>query len=433
MRSNLSAIALAALLAAAPVTAADGSGSGRISFFGTWQSSSPAAGESHDFSEVTTAIRFRSGAMETSGIEYAIDLRSSAYPSSEGRDPRTRIFDAWAGGRLYDGRLALRAGQMWLHELGALGSVAGATAEMTFRNAGPSKLRLGLFGGVEPERFDTGFVRDVKKGGAWIAVDAPRNRRHVLGYVLIRDAELTERSVVTTTTFLPLGRTFFLYQTAELDLTGPGGEGGGGLHYFFVNARYTPVPRFELMATGHRGRSIDTRRITEDILEGRPVDARALEGYLFESVGGRVTARLPRGVRLWAGYAQDRNNREDESSGRISAGAWLADVAGTGFDITLSDNRSSRPTGDHDAWYLSVGRGFGSRLYLSADYATSLSVIRVAGSGSTSIETRPRTKRYGMNGVWTPVRAVSFVFSAEQLRDATTTDDRGMLGLTYRF
>jgi hypothetical protein len=186
------------------------------------------------------------------------------------------------------------------------------------------------------------------------------------------------------------------------------------------------------MANVHRGRSIDARTITQELLDGRAVDQKALDGFLFESVGGRVTVTVLRNVRVHAGYASDRHNRDDQSFSRISAGVWASNVAGSGFDVVLSDNRSDRPSGSYDAWYASLGRGFGSKVYMTVDYATSLTVIRVIDNGA-EIEHRPRSKRYGVSGLWNVTRAFSLLATLEQLRDDTSTDDRGTFGIVYRF
>ncbi len=414
-------------------TTAHAQSNGRITFFGSMQRADYGDGTTRDFSEFTAYLTLRSPEAQTDGLEYAFDVRGSAYPSTD-RDSRTNVYDAWAGGRMAGGRLALRAGQMWLHELGSLGSVGGAMVEYRSQSASPAgRLRLGLFGGVEPKHFDTGYVSDVKKGGAWIALDGTGTRRHILGYVLIRNANLTERSVITTTNFIPAGKRFFLYQAAEYDLTGPGGRGKGGLNYIFANARYTPVRPLEVMLNYHHGRSIDARTITDDISNGRPVDQKALNGYLFESIGGRVTVEVVRNVRLHAGYATDKHNRDDKSYGRISAGIWASDIAGSGFDLTLSDNRMDREGGSHDAWYASVGRRIGSKVYVSLDYATSLAIVRIVGDGGAIIEHRPRTRRYGVSSVWHLTRVVSVILNAEELKDETSKDDRVVMGVTYRF
>ena len=406
---------------------------GRLSFFGTFQRAEFDDGTTRDFTDLTTAVTFRSRlAEDRDGFEYAIDVRETAYPSSEGRDSRTRLYDAWAGGRMANGRLALRGGQMWLHEFGALGSIGGVMAEYRTGQTAAGRVRFGVFGGAEPKSFEAGYVPNVKKGGAWLALDGRGLRRHVLGYVTTRNSSLTERSVLTTTNFIPIGKKVFVYQLAEYDLQGPGGEGGGGLNYFFANARYTATPRVEVMANVHRGRSIDARTITQDILDGRAVDQKALHGFLFESAGGRVTVTVRKNVRVHAGYATDRHNREDESFGRISAGIWASNVAGSGFDVTLSDNRSDRPTGSYDAWYASLGRSFGSKVYVTVDYSTSLAIIRVIDNGA-EIEHRPRSKRYGVSGLWNATRVFSIVATLEQLRDDTSTDERGTFGIVYRF
>ena len=111
---------------------------------------------------------------------------------------------------------------------------------------------------------------------------------------------------------------------------------------------------------------------------------------------------------MHAGHAGDRHNREDRSY------------------------RSERPEGSYDAWYASLGRSLGQKVYLTADYATSLAVIRVVDHGAV-IERRPRSKRYGLNGVWNVSRAFSLIATAERLDDDASTDERLLLGLIYRF
>jgi hypothetical protein len=344
------------------------------------------------------------------------------------------LYEAWLGWRNKGGLLTLRAGQMYLTELGGLGSFGGLMAEYKVPGTTPiGKVRFGLFGGLEPKIWELGFAPDVKKGGVWVASDGELNRRDVLGYVLIKNGSITERSVLTTTNFVPVGKDFFLYQAAEYDLTGPGGLADGkGLNYFFANARYTPTSAVELMATYHRGRSIDTRSISDDIKNGRPVPQKSLDGFLYESMGGRIQVEVVKNVRLYAGYYNDRNNYEDVRTGRVNAGLWTTNVFGTGLDFTLSDNRILKTGGGFDAWWASLGRNIGPKLYLSLDYSTSLSTITLTDSGGITVTTRPRTKRVGLSGNWNLDRRFSLFLTAEQLRDDTSKDLRIMLGLNYR-
>ncbi|HEX7829575.1 MAG TPA: hypothetical protein VF787_07955 [Thermoanaerobaculia bacterium] len=408
-------------------------GSGRLSLFGSGQTLKFDDGTSRDFTEFTAAISYRTLLREDDdGFEYSLDARGTEY-SSSARTRRTRLYDAWIGGRMAGGRLTIRGGQMWLHDLGALGSVGGVMTEYSGEPAAIGRVRFGLFAGGEPKSFETGYAPHVRKGGAWVALESGSLRRHVLGYVTTRNSGLTERSALTTTNFVPIGDKFFLYQLAVYDFEGPGGLGdGGGLNYFFANARYTPARTVEFMANVHRGRSIDTRTITEDILNGRAVDQKLLDGFLYESVGGRVTVEVLRNVRVHAGYASDRHNRDDRSFGRISAGVWAANVAGSGVDLTFSDNRSERAEGSYDSWYVSIGRGIGAKVYVTVDYATSLAVIRVIDDG-VAVERHPRSKRYGFHGVWNVSRVISFLATLERLHDDTSNDERGTFGLIYRF
>jgi hypothetical protein len=80
------------------------------------------------------------------------------------------------------------------------------------------------------------YVSGVKKFGGYFALEGSGTQRSVVGYVNVRNHDLTERSVLSFTNYIPVKQSVFVYQAAEVDLSGPGGEGEGGLTYFFVNA-----------------------------------------------------------------------------------------------------------------------------------------------------------------------------------------------------
>lgn len=413
----------------APATAQSALDWGRISVFGQVLRSTAADGATSDYNELNASVSVHTPPRDTDGVEFSIDARGSQYPSVANRDPRLSVYDAWVGGRLAGGHVAVRLGQMYLNDLGALGGVGGAALE-----ARAGKFRFGLFGGLEPKGFDAGYVADVRKGGAYVAFDGARGWRDVLGYVTVRNQGLAERNVLTTTNFIPIGREFFLYQAAEYDLTGPGGVGDGGLAYFFATARWAPVRAFEIQALYQHGRSIDARSITQDQLAGRPIDAKSLDGFLFDSMGGRVTVEVARAVRVWGGYYQDKNNRDDIAQDRWQFGLSAMNVFKSGFDVFVSDNRTIRPgSSTYDAWYFSLGRSLGPRLYVTLDYSTSLSVLQLTDSGGLTVVNRPSSRRYSLSGIWNVSRAFSLLLTAEQLVDDTTTQDRGLLGLTFRF
>jgi hypothetical protein len=427
--------ALALLLFASVRAAAQSTpGWGRVSLFASGSRDTRTdGGSSSSFTEYSGALTIRSGSIEDGGFEYGLDARGAEYPSSSITN-RFSLYEAYVGAKTRGGVLGLRVGQMWLSDLGALGSFAGLLVEVSPRSASKAgRFRLGVFGGLEPNIFESGYAHDVRKGGGYIAFDGPNGRRHVLGYVQIRNGGLTERSVLTTTNFVPIAPIFFLYQAAEYDLSGPGGLGKGGLNYFFANLRVRPIRRVELQGVYHHGRSIDARTITNDELNGRPIDSRALDGLLFESVGGRLTVEVFRTLRIYAGYTHDRTNQGDSPRDRVTAGFYTSNLVGTGIDVTVSDDRIEQTGRRYDAWYASIGRSLGPRVYLSADYATSLSVLRQTGSGGITVETRPRTRRYGFSGIINLTRYFSVLLTGEQVRDDTSRENRGLAGLTFRF
>lgn len=407
----------------------------RVSFYANVATTMGADGSSSSFSELVTNVAAQSVQHAGNGFEYGLDARFGAYPSTDDRDPRTSVYDAFVAQRLMDGRVLVKAGQMWLNDLGGLGSVGGALVEVR-QSADTTRLRwrAGGFGGVEPEIMDVGYVSGVKKFGGYFALEGNGAQRSVVGYINVRNEDLTERSVLSFTNYIPVQQSVFIYQAAEVDLTGPGGEGSGGLTYFFVNARVAPVKRADIQATYHRGRSIDARSITDDLLNGRPVPAKTLDGFLYESVGARLTVEVARGFRLFAGYGQDKNDRDADAMDRLSFGVYTSNLFGTGIDVNVTDYRYQRGSASsYDSWYVSAGRSFGSRLYLSGEYTTSLSVLRHARDDGFVVESRPQTDRFGASANIYLSRTFSLLVVADYTRDEGVKETRLLSGLSVRF
>ena len=408
----------------------------RVSFYANVASTTGADGSSSSFSELVTNVAAQSVQHSGNGFEYGLDARFGAYPSTEDRDPRTSVYDAFVAQRLMDGRVLVKAGQMWLNDLGGLGSVGGALVEVR-QSADTTRLRwrAGGFGGVEPEIMDVGYVSGVKKFGGYFALEGNGAQRSVVGYINVRNEDLTERSVLSFTNYIPVKQSVFVYQAAEVDLTGPGGEGDGGLTYFFVNARVAPAKRADVQLTYHRGRSVDARSITDDLLNGRPVPSKTLDGFLYESIGARVTVEVAKGFRVFGGLraGQERSGRRRDGPRCRSACIRRTSSAraSTSMSPTTVYQRGSESS--YDSWYVSAGRSFGSRLYLSGEYTTSLSVLRYARGDGFLVESRPQTDRFGASANIYLSRTLSLLVVADYTRDEGYKETRLLSGLSVRF
>ncbi len=409
---------------------------GRASFYSNLSSVSVPARPTFGSAELLSTFTYHFTDRVTDGLEYGIDLRHSRFMTS-GREPRLSLYDGYVGARLMDGQLRVRAGHMWLNDLGGLGSLAGGLVEARQSNTSTTvagKWRAGFFGGLEPQLYEVGYEGGVRKLGGYVAIDGTGARRHVMGFVRVRNQSLTERNALIFTNFLPLGKKVFVYQAAEYDVSKPAGQAEGGWSYFFTNARMNPASRLEVQLTASRGRSLDVRGLSEDVLAGRPVAQRSIDGLLYQSLGARVTVEVARGARVYAGYSRDRNNRDDEASGRWLIGGFLSNVANTGLDVAMSDSLFQRPLGSsYHSRYLSVGRMIGRALYLSGDFTTSLSVVRFVRSDGLVVEMRPATSRFGSSAVITLNRAISILTSGEYTLDGDVRDLRLVTGLNYRF
>lgn len=406
---------------------------GRVSFYLTADQRSPKDGESKTGFESATALTFRTPDVDSSGVEAAVDLRHTRYGGID-RLQRVSLFDGYAGARLGSrGQLRMRGGHMWLPDLGTAGALAGGLVEY---RGGPSgadnRLVAGGFAGAEPMGYEAGYAPGVRKYGGYVALESGYLRRHVVGLAKITQGEITQRSMLTVANYIPAGRSFFAYQSLEYDMVGPAdGVARRGLSYFLLNARGS-VSRLELQGNYNRGRSIDARTLSDDVLNGRPLTPAAVDGLRYETIGGRVSVRLPREIEVYGGYARDRNNREDQPTGRVTVGAYATNLFNTGFDVSASNARIDRPTGPYDARYVSVGHSVGRSVYVSGDYSTSLAVVRFLRSDGVTIETRPWTRRLSGQVSATLNRQFSLVGVADFTMDEGLNDLRVMTGLTYR-
>jgi hypothetical protein len=407
---------------------------GRVSFFSN-ASSTATGSDTRTLSELIGTATFESPDGEQVDYEYRLDVRFAGYPNASDRRRRASIYDAYVGLKFRRGTMRARVGQMWLNELGGLGAVAGGLFELGQPQRDKrGRWRAAVFGGLEPKVLEAGYESGVAKVGGFAAYEGVGLRRHVLGLVSVRTGGMTERSVLVANNLLPVGKRLFIYQAAEYDVKSAGVSAPGSLTYFFGNARYTANRFLEVQGSYHRGRSIDSRTIVRDQLDGRAIDPRLLDGLRFESANSRVTVTIIPGLRAYAGYGRDRNNHDESASSRYTYGMFYANVLGSGIDVTASDSRMERPGGtSYNSWYVSLGRSFTPRLYLSGDYGSSLSIFRFVTSSGFLIETRPRTRRFALSGVLNTGVGPSVLVTFERLGDDDSTQTRLMSGVTYRF
>lgn len=428
----------AAILITSPATSYSQSSAarpnGRVSVYVNTAGRNFDDGNRQRDTDISTGVTFESPRTEDNGVEYRVDLRHTRY-SAPGRTDRLSVYDGFAGGRFGgDTQVRVRAGHMWLQDLGTMGSLAGGLIEVgQHRDISEGRFRAGIFSGLEPRVYDTGYASDVRKYGGYAAYESGYQRRHVVGYTTVKQGAATERAVLSVTNFIPAGRAFFAYQAAEYEVKGPAnGTAQPGLSYFLTNVRVSPANRLEWNGTYNRGRSLDARQLTDDVLNGRALTAQAVEGLHYESAGGRVTVEVVSRVRLYAGYSRDRTNREDSATGRILIGGHAGNVFGSGFDLSGSDSRIERSTGPYHSSYVSIGRSVTRAIYVSADYSTSLSVIRFLRSDGVLIETRPSTRRYSASGSVNLNRSLSLLTTLDYTVDDDLKELRVLSGLSYR-
>ncbi|MGE0360839.1 MAG: hypothetical protein AB7H93_05720 [Vicinamibacterales bacterium] len=409
--------------------------SGRVAVFASGARASQPGGDATSYADVMTAVSYSFLDRETDGVEYGLDMRYSAYTVA-GRDPRVSIYNGFVGSRLAGGHASLRAGHLWIDDLGSLGALAGAQIEArsgAIPDRGLGRWRGGLFGGLDPDVYTLGYGDGIRKLGGYAVLEGARGRRHVAGYVNVHNGEMTERSVLSVANFVPAGP-LFVYQVAEYDLAPvAGGRGHDGLTYLFGTARLSVGRRLELQGTVSRGRSVDARGLSDDIQAGRPVTQQAVDGLRYESYGGRVSGEILPRVRTYVGYSRDRNNRDDDPTGRWLAGGFAGDLFGTGVDVTVSASRLRGPTGTYHSTFVSAGRELGPRVYATAEMSTALSQVRFLRWDGLVVETRPTTKRFGGNATVQLWRSTSSFVSLEHTRDGDDYREwRALTGLTVR-
>jgi hypothetical protein len=410
---------------------------GRVALFGNITQFTNSDSTKSTLSQWSAALTLHSASNEKGGFEYGVDFRGSRYIDSD-RSNLASLYDAYVGGRTTGGVLGVRIGQMWIDEIGSLGAVGGVYLDLRQKNPSSiGRFRLGLFGGIEPKVQEIGYFEKVRKAGAFVALEGDDARRSVLGYVQVRNDNVMERSVIVLNNFIPIGRTFSIYQAGEYDIAAPAGQAKSGLNYFLVNARWQASRILELQVLYHYGLSIDARTLSDDQIHGRPIDPRLLEGFLFESVGGRVTVSVTPTLRLYAGYAAEKRNKSDATLGRITGGLFASDLFHSGFDLSVSENYYQRTDGqgNDNGLYVSLGRSIGPQIYLTAEYSTSVAFLQFTDSGGVIVVSRPTFHRYGLSAVANLTRAFSLLLTLEHITGDLKEDEanRALLGLAFRF
>src|SRR5699024_7199416 len=122
---------LAALAAPALAQTSTSRPSGRVAFHVNSVVRDPDAGPRSTETELATSIDFESPeAGDGSGADYRFDFRHAR--TLDGLRPeRVSIYDAYAGAHFGEGvQLRVRAGHMWLSDLGSIGAVAGGLVEV---------------------------------------------------------------------------------------------------------------------------------------------------------------------------------------------------------------------------------------------------------------------------------------------------------------
>lgn len=408
---------------------------GRVTFLVNTANRSVEGADTRRDTELATMFTFRVPDLDAPGLEAGADFRYSHYTTVD-RPDRVALFDGYVGGRFGErGQFRARAGHMWLPDLGTSGALAGGLFE--YRQAPANSARLhfsaGAFAGAEPLVWDSGYAEGVQKAGGYFALQRGFLQRHVVGYSRITQSGVLQRNLLTFTNYVPGPSGFFLYNAAEVDLTGPAdGTATGGLSYFLANVRASAGPHLELNGTYNRGRSLDAQRLTDDVINGRPLTPEAVAGLQYSSAGGRAIVRVTRLSDIWAGYYRDQNNRDDQAVGRILVGGHAGNLAGTGLDVSGSYSYFDRPDGPYNSTYVSLGHGLGRMWYLSGDYSTSLSVVRFLNNEGVIIQTRPSTTRYSANANGTLSRQFSLMVVVDYTQDVGYHELRLLSSLTYR-
>ncbi|MEK6631185.1 MAG: hypothetical protein AABY89_10670, partial [Acidobacteriota bacterium] len=119
---------------------------------------------------------------------------------------------------------------------------------------------------------------------------------------------------------------------------------------------------------------------------------------------------------------------------RLTFGVFSSNLFGTGLDLNVSDYRYDRgSSSSFDSWYVSVGRSAGSRVYLSGEFSSSLSVLRFTQSNGIVIENKPATRRLGGTSLIHLSKTLSLLGTVEHTTGDSYNENRFMTGLTYRF
>ncbi len=176
-RTLLLLVALLGLLGTAPGALAQTRPAwGRVALFGSGATTTRDEGPTSTLGELIANVTFESATGDDVRFDYRADIRLAGYTGEDHRPTRVSLYDAYAGVRLRGGTIGIRGGQMWVNDLGGLGSVGGGMVEFAQRKRpGGGRWRAALFGGFEPRIQEAGYVDNVTKLGGLVAYDGGRH------------------------------------------------------------------------------------------------------------------------------------------------------------------------------------------------------------------------------------------------------------------
>jgi len=345
-------------------------------FYADWFGGRYQNGSSH---QLSNRLKLQFGSRPGDGWTLFLDLRNR-HRLGERSGTLLSIYDARMTFDDLRKPVYLSVGQMNLYDTSGIGSLLGGVAGHRIG----SRILLGGYGGLLPDLYGTKLDTNFQKYGGFLRYIGPRATNFALSFNELRYAGESERRFIYLSGLAPVSNYATLYGNLEYELANHVQQ-EDRLSRLFLNGRFDPTPRIDVIANYSSGRGLDFHRyLLERSQNPTANDAQLERFYYTNQYGVRLRYKLNELVRVHIGLRSSERKDVRIKNNTTQLGFSVADIAGTGISAYANYNLNRGDQSESNSLYASVSRTFG-KVSWSGNYSNSFNGLRLDPLGQTPV------------------------------------------------
>ena len=313
------------------------------------------------------------------------------------------------------------AGRMILPWASSLGAIDGAFAARKVT----SHVTLGIFAGSNPDPTQWTYAPNQQTAGTFVNYETgsydATHWSSTAGVAFQRIGWRPERQFLFLENNYSIGRTFSIFQTAQVDYRDPklmNGQTGAQLSQSFLTVRYRPIKRVSFDVSDNYFRGVPT-------FDTRLLGTGLLDQYLFTGLSGGLRVDVTNNLSVSGNWGNSRRNGDTSHAvNQAYSASWRRlPILDLRMDVHYSSFNSSFGTGSYQSAGLSREFGDGLRLQFQGGVQ----------SIQSAYSTQARARFFESTADWQLSRHYFVMGTWLNYRGASQNYEQISLSLGYRF